>query len=312
MLPTLLDILKANGSDALVGLVDETIQAVPEIKLVAARTIRGLAYKTLVRTALGSTTGSFRNANSGTAPIKHTYENRQVETFILSPRFEADKAVADRSEDGPQVYIATENSGIMQGEMQGLGKQFYYGAGNNALGHPGLINAYDAINMMVDAGGTTAATGSSVWFVKFGPQGVQWVWGANGEFAMSPVRVESLIDPADATKKFPGYVSDMSAYPGLQVGSLQAVCRIKKLTADAGKGLTDAMISEALSKFPTGTSPDAVFMNRRSLLQLQKSRTPTTQTGSPAPFPTGVVGINGQTIQIAVTDAISSTESLTL
>lgn len=313
-LPTLLDIVKANGNDAMVGLVDETIKAHPEISLVPARTIKGTMYKTLVRTALGNTSGSFRSANAGTSAIKHTYENRTVETFILTPRFEADKAVADRYEDGPQVYIAQENQGTLEGEMQALARQFYYGAGTggNVLGHPGLIQSYDTANMVVDAGGTTASTGSSCWLIKYGPKAVQWVWGANGAFAMSPLRVESIIDPNDSTKKFSGYVSDMSAYPGLQVGSLQSVCRIKKLTADAGKGMTDALINTALSKFPVGMIPDVILMTRRSLAQLQSSRTATTPTGQPAPFPTSIVGIGGANIPISVTDAILDTESLTL
>lgn len=308
--PTMLDIVKTNGSDAVTGLVDETIKSHPELTLGTARTIKGRMYKTLVRTALGNTSGSFRQANKGVAAVKHTYENRLVETFIMSPRFECDKAVADSSEDGPQVFIARENEGTMEGEMQALGKQFYYGAGNNADGHPGLIQSYDATNMVVDAGGTTASTGSSVWLVKFGEKDVQWVWGQNGAFKMSPVREETLTDPDDATKKFPGYVSDMSAYPGLQVGSLFSCVRIKKITEDNGKGMTDALLNKALAKFPTSKQPDVILMSRRSLLQLQQSRA--TATNPNPPFPTEVMGVNGQMIPIRVTDSISDTESLTL
>jgi hypothetical protein len=308
----MLDIVKANGSDPVTGLVDETIKAHPELTLAAARTIKGRMYKTLVRTSLGNTSGSFRQAGKGVAPIKHTYENRLVETFIMSPRFECDKAVADSSEDGPQVFIARENEGTMEGESQALAKQFYYGAGTggNADGHPGLIQSYDATNMVVDAGGTTAATGSSCWLVCFGDKDVQWVFGQNGQFKMSPVREESLTDPDDATKKFPGYVSDMSAYPGLQVGSLFSCVRIKKLTADAGKGMSDALIALALAKYPAGKQPDVILVSRRSISQWQQSRITAT---NPAPaFPTEVPGLNGTMIPIRVTDAISDTESLTL
>ena len=48
---TLLDIAKANGSDAAVGLIEEVMTYSPEVNLGAARTIKGLSYKTLVRTA---------------------------------------------------------------------------------------------------------------------------------------------------------------------------------------------------------------------------------------------------------------------
>ncbi len=309
-LPTLLDIAKRNGTDsAQYGLIDETTKAHPEIRMGSARTIRGTNYKTLVRTALGNTSGSFRNANEGTAAHKHTYEQRLVETYILSPRFECDKAVADKSEDGWQRYLADEAVGTMEGEMQALAAQFYYGngTGGNSKGFPGLIQAYDATNMVVDAAGTTASTGSSVWLVKFGPRDVQWVWGVDGALEMSDVRVESLVDSNDPTKKFDGYVQTMLAYPGLAVHSLYSVCRIKKLTADNGCGLTDARLFTALAKFPSGIVPDVIFMSRRSLEQLRASRTATNATGAPAPIPTEFEGV-----PIYTTDAILNTEALTL
>lgn len=282
----------------------------------AARTISGIGFKTLVRTGLASpTTGSFRDANAGTADIKNVYENRWFETFIMNPRWSADKAVADRSEDGPEAYCALEALGIMEGEAQALCRQFYYGnsaTGNgNAKGFPGLIDVYDSTNMVVDAGGTTASTGSSVWFVKWGPNYVTWLAGMNGSFTAPPVRVESKIDPSDTatppTKYYDAYVQSMLWYPGLQVSTVRAICRIKKLTEDSGKGLTDALMFAALSKFEVGIVPDAAYMTRRSLYQLRASRTATNATGAPAPIPTEVGGV-----PIYVTDAILNTEALTL
>lgn len=313
-LPTLLDIAKKNGTDGVVGLIDETTRVHPEIRLIAARTIKGTSYKTRVRVALGNVTGSFRDGNEGVASHKHTYENRRVETYIMEPRFECDKAIADRSEDGPQAYIAEEAEGTMEGEFQALARQFYYGrgTGGHAKGYPGLLQSYDATNMVVDAGGTTADTGSSVWFVRTDVKDVRWVWGENGSLQLSPVRIESLLDPNDSTKKFTGYVQTMLAYPGLQVGSVHSICRIKKLTADSGKGWTDALNALALAKYPAGKGPNLCFATQRSLAQLQTSRTATSPTGAPAPFPTSITGIDGQMIPIHVTDSILNTEALTL
>jgi len=308
--PTLLDIAKQNGSDATVGLIDETIKLHPELQIGAARTIAGLNYKTLVRVALGNTAGSFRHANEGVAPHVHRYENRLVETFILNPRWECDKAIADKHEDGPAAYIALEAAGTLEGEMQALARQFYYGPGanGNAKGFPGLIQSYDAANMVVDAGGTTDNTASSVWLVRFGPKNVQWVWGANGQLEPSEVRVESVIpDASRPTEKFDAYVQTMLAYPGVQVGSLWSAARIKKLTADAGKGLTDALLYKALALFPAGTRPDAIFMSRRSREQWRASRTATNATGAPAPIPDNFEGI-----PVYATDSILDTETLTL
>lgn len=304
-MPTLLDIAKANGSDAVVGLVDETSKSHPEITMGFARTIKGLNYKTLIRTGLP--TVSFRNANQGAAAQKGTYENRLIETYIFNPRWEADKAVADRHEDGAAAFISIEAAGIMEAAFQHLATQFYYGVGTggDAKGFPGLLASLDTTNMVVDAGGTTANTGSSVWAVKFGPRDVGWVYGADGSLALSEVSEARILDAS--SNPYTAYVQEMLAYPGLQVASTRSVARIRKLTEDSGKGLTDSLIAKLLNKFPAGYVPDVLLMSRRSLEQLRSSRTATNERGEPAPIPTSAFNI-----PIATTDAIKDTEALTL
>jgi hypothetical protein len=104
---------------------------------------------------------------------------------------------------------------------------------------------------------------------------------------------------------------------GIQVGSLQSIVRIKKLTEDSGKGLTDSLIAQALALFPVGKTPNLILVNRRSRRQLQLSRSVTIQTSGNsraggavaniADVPTEAFGI-----PISCTDAILSTEALTL
>jgi len=302
-MPTLLDIAAANGSDAVVGLIDEASKAHPELTVGAARTIRGVHYKTRVRTALPSV--GFRNANEGVAATKPTYENRLVECYILNPRWECDKAVADSYEDGAEAYIAEDGVAMLEAAMQALASQFYYGTGSDAKGFPGLLAAYDTANMVVDAGGTTADTGSSVWAVRFGPREVTWVYGNDGDLALSDVTEERVTDGSG--NPFTAYCQEILARPGLQVASVYSIGRIKKLTEDSGKGLTDDLISTLLSKLPVGKRPDVLFMTRRSLRQLQQSRTATNATGAPAPIPDESFGV-----PIRVTDAIVDTEALAL
>jgi len=305
--PTLLDIAKANGTDAVVGLIDEASSAHPELTLGAARTIKGINYRTLVRTAVPRG-GSFRHANEGVATQKGAYANRLVETFILNPRWNCDKAVADRYEDGAEAYITLDAGGIMEGASQDLAQQFYYGRNatyGNVKGFPGLVDAIAAA-MVEDAGGTVDSTCSSVWAVKFGPKRVQWVWGNDGAFEMDDPRVESVLD-SGGINKFTAYVQELLSYPGLQIGSVDCVGRIKKLTTESGKGLTDILIAKLLARFRVGVVPDVLLMSRRSHAQLQSSRTATNPTGAPAPFPSEAFGI-----PIAVTEAISDVETLAL
>lgn len=317
--PTLLDIAKLNLGDAEVGLIEEAIYNTPEVTGVdretgqsvpnvgQVKTIDGINYYTKVRTSLPS--AGFRSANEGVTATKSTFENRLVEAFILNPRWECDKAVADQNEEGPEAFIAEEAAAILQASFLQLARQFYYGTNTtysgDTKGHPGLIDAYDSTNMVVDAGGTTATTGSSVWLVKWGTKDVRWVVGRNGELAVSDVRIETIYD--GSSNPLTGYVQELLAYMGLQVGTINAVCRIKKLTADAGKGLTDDLVAEALEKFPAGVRPDVMFMTKRSRRQLQNSRTAVNATGAPAPFPTESHGV-----PVVVTSALSNVEALTL
>lgn len=303
--PTLLDIALINGADQVVGLIEETIKAVPEINRGAARTIKGINYKTLVRTALP--TVPFRQANQGTAASKSTFENRLYECYMMNPQWNVDKMVADADENGADHLIALEAQGMMESSFQTLGKQFYYGTGTNgdANGFPGLLAALDTTNMVVDAAGTTDNVASSCWAVRFGPRDVEWLWGENGQLALQPLRIQTLFDSNN--NPYDAYIQSICARPGLQVARKFSVGRIKKLTTDSGKGLTDALISQLLSKFKVGLPPDFLFMSRRSLQQLQSSRTATNPTGAPAAIPQESFGI-----PILVTESIVDTETLAL
>jgi len=305
-LPTLLDIATRNAADLTIELLDEAMKTNPEVRMGPSRTIKGRQYRTLVRTT--HPTIAFRNANEGTAVSQSVYENRLFETFILNPQWEADKAVAQSSEDGWEAYLADEADAIMAASLYHLGKCFYYGTDathGDAKAFPGLLQAYDATNMVVDAGGTTANTGSSVWAVRWGPRDVQWVWGQDGALDLSEVDEVRLVD--GSSNPYTAYRQELLAYPGLQVRGVKSIARIKKLTADSGKGLTDARIFSLFSKFPAGVMPDVLFMTRRSQEQLRASRTATNPTGSPAPTPGDVEGV-----PIVVTEALSDVEALTL
>lgn len=311
--PTLLDIAKKNGSDPVVGLIDETTKAHPEITRVAARTIKGLSFKTWVRTGLPAT--GFRNANEGGIVDHSKFENRNVDTFLFNPRIEVDKAVADGDEDGAQAYLAYEMEGTLESSFQTLGRQFYYGRNTNgdAKGHPGLIDSVNSA-YVYNAAGTTANTATSVWGIKTGEKLVQWIWGANGQFTPSDVMIQRVTDANN--KPYTAYIQEILARPGLQVGNTRAAGCIKNITNDAGCTLTDAIIESWLAQFEVGWLPEVIFMSRRARAQLQKSRTVVLYAsgnakangamGNVAPTPTTTAG----GIPIEVTDSISDTEAL--
>lgn len=303
-LATFTDIAARNDSDAVVGLIDEASRVHPELAHILVRPIKGYSYKTRVRTA--NPTAAFRAAGAGIAATRGTYENRTVETFILNPRWEADKAVADANEDGPEVYIFEEATGLVNAAFAHAAAQMYYGndetTGNDTAGFPGLIASVTA-GMTLDAGGTTAATGSSVWGLATGVKGVNFVLGAEGKLDVTDVRVETITGSND--ESLTGYVQELLCNVGLQVGNLNGVGRIRDLTADAGKGLTDDLLADFLALFPIGNKPDMLLMSRRSRAQLQKSRTATTESGRAAATPVDFEGI-----PIYASDSLSDTEAL--
>ncbi|HUU92890.1 MAG TPA: hypothetical protein VM238_16990 [Phycisphaerae bacterium] len=309
-MPTFLDVIKLNGGDREVGLIDEASKAVPEVRLGGARTIRGLNYKTNVRTAVPVV--GFRKANEGTPVAGSTFEQRLIECYLMNPPFECDKAVADAHEDGPAVYLATQALGITEGAFQALGRAFFYGSHatfGKADAFPGLLQAYDAVNLFVDAGGTTDNVATSVWAVRWGVQDVRWVLGEGGRAEVTdPVEVR-LVDGSG--NPYMAYHQELYLRPGVQVGSVYSVGRIKKITTDATKGLTDDLIDALMAMFPAGRPPNAIFMSRRSRQQWKDSRTATSPTGAPAPWPDTVDGPEGQ-IPVLTTDSISNIETLVL
>jgi hypothetical protein len=150
----------------------------------------------------------------------------------------------------------------------------------------------------VDVTGTGSAR-SSVWAVKGGEMGVQWILGNEGTFESGDPRIVRVTD--SNSNPYDAWRTPLSFDIGLQVANENCLGRIKNITAAAT--LTDDHIYELLSLFPVGARPDWLFMSRRSLEQLRASRTATNTIGAPAPNPDSVAGI-----PIIVTDSILDTE----
>ncbi len=306
---TLLDLAKLNGADPIVGLIEEVATASPEVVTIPARTIRGTSYKTVARNS--RPTVAFRQANEGTAATKSNFTERLVECFILSARVEVDKAVARGYEDGEAALQAIEAAGVMRAALSTVGSQTIYGTSSGAKGFFGLqqLIATFGDELVLDAGGTTDNVATSVYAIKAGNTGVQYVYGNNTTFDLGAFREGDATDAAG--NRVAPLIADLTAWIGLQCVNKYAVGRIKDITTDNGKGVTDAKIAELLSKFPIGETPTHLLMNRRSAFQLQTSRTMTASTKQEA-F-TGILPgrpTESFGIPIIITDSIGNTETL--
>jgi hypothetical protein len=310
---TLLDLAKLkSGSDGVLHLVHAVGKAAPEVLALPAKTIKGTSYDVTLVTKYP--TVGFRKGNQGMASTRGEFETRKAECFILDARIEVDKAMARAHDKGPDALMALMSSITAKGAILGMGSQTIYGTALDGSGFPGLQEMATAA-MTLDATGSTANAGSSVYFV-FGDEdfGVSYVYGEDTTFELQPFFDGEGVD-ADG-KKFPAHISYLNARPGLSNASPFAVGRIKNLTAQTGKGLSDSLGYQLLEKFPTDVQPNFVLMNRAQRGILQRSRTVTlqgdgkrgstgSQEGTIAPVPTELCGI-----PIICTDSILSTEAI--
>jgi hypothetical protein len=275
-----LDLAKANSNDAIAGIIEDLTNISPELSFFPASSEllenRGqMAYKTLHR--VSRPTVEFAHNGEGFTPSKSETRLLDHQCFRFGGRVEAFKHIADNwGRGGAAGYQTFEAAGIIDAALQKMGSQIWDGVSSDAKGFPG-IKAFTPFGgaYTYNAAGTTAATASSVYFVKFGERFCQLMpalaRNGNGIFDLPDFMIESILDPNN--KKAWAYTSELSSYMGLQITSNHSVARICNLTADSGKGMTDAKADEALSLFPAQFKPDAIFLSRRSKKQWRQSRT---------------------------------------
>lgn len=307
---TLLDIAQRDGCEKVIDGLKAIGRTAPEVTTTASRTIKGTSYSVSICTSLPRV--GFRDANSGSKGVKSKYVKKNVECFIMSENIICDKAVVDGSEDGKGVELARETRNVMSGAVLSLGMQYFYGHDWDPKGFPGLpklMGDYMTLSANPDKNVDNAAnradsSGSSVYLIYTGDDGVQFIYGNGQGLSLSSVR-EQLVTLPDGTN-MDAYYATLKARPGLTVNNKFAVARIKNISKD--HPLTDSLIAEALSLFPAGVKPTMLFVNPTTRLQLQKSRTlvPTEGSGGTtmiAPMPTESFGV-----KIVCTDSLLDDE----
>jgi len=316
----LLDAAKLVNGSAEIGIIDEVQQRSPEFSVLPVRVIPGYTYKTTVRT--GRPSVAFRSVNAGVSSSASTFALRETTLFPMTSLITVDKALVALTGGNLADLEMDHAAQVYEEALKLICRQVFDGTAADASGFPGLkaLTPHTATDetstYVVNAGGTTATTASSVYAVKLGLQDVHIVFGGNSTLAMSPFRDE-LYSPATGSGQVDGRVSAMTAWVGMQVANLKSIGRIYNLTEDSTKGLTDARLAELMAKFPPGHKPNVFFASSRSLRQLQTARTVTLNSGpngkptgayeSIAPWPTEFMGIPIiETQNIGDTDAINA------
>lgn len=328
-MPTLnfLDLAKANSNDVVGGIIEELVNTSPELAgngsnfsgFPTSTELLGepgtLSYETLHRT--GRPSVNFAHAGEGFTPTKSEIKLMKHECYRFGGRIEAFKHIADNwRRGGAAGYQAFEAKGVAEAATQTIGSQIWYGQSVDGKGFPGL-KAFTPLagSYTYNATGTTATTASSVYMVKFGEPYVQLMpalaRNGAGLLDLPDFIIESILD--SNSKKAWAYTSELSSYLGLQIAAPYSVVRIANLTNDSGKGLSDAKLNAGLRLFPANFRPDAIFASRRSVNQLQDSRTVTLYgQGSTRPTQEAIVPrpTNFEGIPIVETDNILNTDAI--
>lgn len=284
--------------------VDDLLLDAPVLRRVYAK---GSSHETqhlyLKRTSAPAV--GFRDVNTGVENTKGVRTLVTRDLKLIDASFAMDMALASKLPKGTSMFDE-EAVDHLQSALADLEKQMIYGTGTDSDGFEGIGDVLDDSDdaMVVDAGGTTANTGSSVFMIRTGEADFAMAYGQGGTITLGDP-YETTIEDATNGGRYAAWYTPQMVWATTQLGSVYTVGRICNLTGDAGKGLTDDLLSSLYEKFPAGRKPNLIAATRRSVGQLQRSRTTYNPTGRPADVPEDYMGI-----PIVVTDQISDTEAL--
>lgn len=308
---TLLDVAKIKNGSAEVGIIDEVAREFPEFSVIPVRSVTGYKYQTTIRT--GRPTVAFGRVNAGIEVSTGTYELRDVPLFPLGSLVTIDKRLIAVSEGGAVDLEMDHAEGVFKAALETMLRQLFDGVAADSNGFAGLraltphTTTTGTSTYVTNATGTTGC--SRVYMVRLGLKDVHFVMGGNTTLALSPFRDE-LYSPASGTGQIPGRVAEMTGWAGAQTSNLKSFGAIYNLSAESGKGLTDALLLNLWAQFPAGSKPTHIFASKRSLQQLAAARTPILSAGTGNARPGGnnqAVGdwpTNFMNIPIIETEAI--------
>ena len=315
-LSTLNELIRFNSLDVNPAEITDILNKAPVLRaLHAMQSSNGTVHKFNVETT--APVIGFRAVNAGADYTASISTQTSIDLKYIDSKVIEDAAACRAYRFGAEAWMNQRTARQIREALFTLEKQFFNGTvSGSADGFLGLADSanYNGASdaLVINAAGKTAATASSVWFLRSTPDDASVALVGAGDQSLSTPNInfsvgeifESVVLGSNS-KSMVAMVRDAGGHLGVQIGSKYAVARIANLTEDSGKGLTDTLLARALALFPASDQPTHICLNRRSLRQLQVSRTTYSPTGMPAPRPTEYEGI-----PIVVTDAISSTETL--
>lgn len=303
-MPTLLEIAQGRQIPLTAGIMQAVKTDAPALAAFDTRTSSDTKFMALAMTALPEASG-FKDYGEGFTASNARLELREFDAKFLGAKVEVPKHTAARWDathaSSGTTYFDLQVMATMSAEMRNLERTIFYGTVQDAKGFPGLkqltpyasANLYaltdnpeddDCIRSVINAGGSTANTASSVYSVIHGEMDCQLVAcnDFGGElFAMSEPITQHIAPNSDLpTATLPYLITDISGHFGVSVSGMNqtpnsrvptqySVRRLANLTNDSGAKLTGEML-DLLIDSHGGKQPSALYMSKRSGRQLAK------------------------------------------
>lgn len=296
---TLAEVALFDNLDAEFGL-SEVLDEAPTVQRLFAHSVLGQTFKTIKKT--GNPTVGFRTENAGRFFSKATYATVTQSMNILDASFQLDYSVANTDDRGRAVRMAQELRDHMRAAMYLIEDQIWNAT--DANGFSSLPSQIDADMLIASDTPTGAEEAAPVYMLHTGPTGVGLILGEDGRITVGD---EVVINAQDGSgKNYPAIYTPVTGYIGLQVMHKYAVAG-----KDASVTVNDDLVDDLYTKFPIGMRSNLLIItNRTGMKKLRASRTATSPTGSPAPYPATWNAVTPP-IPIMETDALANTLATT-
>lgn len=306
-MPTAAQIALVAGNAFAVDIIDAVARELKVFSSFYSLPLKGRKFSTLAWKTDAAAGGFLRRSQGYTvtngALVKGEVNAARVGFMVKEPvstTLEFDREAAANGLNSPG-WLQLQARSRSFSEFVNIEKQIFLGTANDSLGFPGLkeICSYTSANLLtttadaatydfarsvINAGGSTSNTASSVYGVNQGPSAVHLRVGGDNGIAgflnLSPVKQEFDTDADDSTRQQEYYKAACEGYIGMSVmGSDEAyadrtyaqfdVRRIANLTAQVGYTLTQTLMDLLWDSFPDGHKPTHFYMSRRSRRQLR-------------------------------------------
>ena len=312
-MPTLLEIAQGRQIPLTAGIMEAAQTEAPALVAFDARTTSSNRFMALALTGLPTASG-FKNYGEGFTSGTATLAVREFEAKLAGAKVEVEMISAARwdaehSASGT-TYFDLQVMSRMASEMRHLERVIFHGSVQDAKGFPGLKELTpfvstnvielteepsdtDYVRSVLDAGGTSANTASSVYSVVHGPLDCQMVVcndGGGELFYMTEPMRQHIAPDANAPTAtlehlitqihghFGVAVSGMNQTPNSIIPTQYSVRRLANLTAETACKLNDAKMELLADSHGNGKRPSQFYMSHRSGRQLAESRSATSVT----------------------------------